>query len=180
MNVQDTIQYLKEKITEIETYAAMRSNDMPSDTKYRIAEIANRCISVVKQVIKTVEEATSHINQDDISSFLSDVIAKCDSAVIYTRDKIDKVVSSPEDDDIEEVKYEIKDAINELKSDEEFKANLLVIKEFTSSVFEEIEDYLARPENQKTLAKAKVATVKIAEKGISLLKHLLQVSDEDL
>ncbi len=52
------------------------------------------------------------------------------------------------------------------------------IKEVTASIYSQLEDYMTKPETQEIIKKAKVATVKIAEKGVSALKDLFKVEDD--
>ena len=181
MNIQETIQYLNDKIAEIETYADMRTHDMPEETKERIAIIANRSITVIQQVVAKVEGASRTTQDANFEGFLQDVVTKCDDAVAYTRRKIDEAVSETEDDDsLKELRQHITSAINDLKNSEEVKDMAASIKEVTTSIYEQVEDFMTRPETKEAMTKAKVSVVKIAEKGVSVLKNVLNVSDEDL
>ncbi len=182
MNVQETIQYLNDKIGEIETYADMRANDMPKETKDQITAVADRSVTVIKQVITKVEEASAHTSHDaNFEGFLQEVVDKCEGAVAYTRTKIDEAVSSSEHTEkLKEAKRQILDSFEELKAHEEVKEMVASIKEVTASIYEHIEDYLSKPETQEAMTKAKISTVKIAEKGVSVLKKFLKVDDEDL
>lgn len=180
MSVHETIQRLNEKIAEIETYAEMRANDMPTSTKEDIAALANRSIDIIKQVIAKVIETPS-MDQDDNFLAFREVIAKCDSAVAYTRSKIDEAVSlAIKDKPIKQDNQADTKIIIQIKANEEVRDILMSIKEVASTIYEQAEIFMARPETKEVIDKTKVEVVRIAEKSLIVLKKLLDVSDEDL
>ena len=52
------------------------------------------------------------------------------------------------------------------------------IREVSQSIRKEIEDYMAKPETQESIRKAKITTVRLAERGLSALKTFLKVEEE--
>lgn len=179
MEHQETIELLDEKILEIKTYANMRANDMPEDIVTKIEAISDRSIRVLEDVKAKVEDTASKVaHDDDFYGFLDQVYAKSEEACAYTKTKIDQAVDSlKHDEKLKEASKQIQDTFAEIRNNDEVKEMVSSIKEVSASIYSQIEDYMAKPETKEMLAKAKVSTVKIAEKGVDALKKLLKVND---
>lgn len=181
MLLNETLDHLNEKLDEIKTYAEMRKNDMPHDIKEKIDAIAKRSLKVIADVVTKVEDTALKVPHDqEFEAFLDQVKEKCDSAVSYTKMKIDEAVElSRHDEMLKDASKKIQDTFDEIRSNDEVKEMVSSIKEVSASIYAQIEDYMSKPETKEVIAKAKVATVNIAEKGVGALKKLLKVEDQD-
>ena len=179
MELEYTINYLDEKIDEIGAYADMRSNDMPEDVVNKVTKLKDRSVTVLNDVKNKVIDTASKVSHDEeFALFLDQVVEKSEAAVEYTKTKIDETVAMVRHDEkLKEASRQIQDTFDEIKNNDEVKEMVSSIKEVTASIYSQIEDYMSKPETQETIAKAKVSTVKIAEKGVTALKKLLKVED---
>lgn len=179
MELEYTINYLDEKIEEINAYAEMRANDMPDDIVDKVIKLKDRSVTVLEDVKAKVVNTASKVEHDEeFASFLDQVVEKSEAAVEYTKTKIDETVAMVRHDEkLKEASKQIQDTFDEIKNNDEVKEMVSSIKEVTASIYSQIEDYMSKPETQETIAKAKISTVKIAEKGVVALKKLLKVED---
>lgn len=180
MNKNDTILKMQSKINEIETYVATKLENVDEETKEKVIKIKNRTVDVINTAINKVEETANEVSDDAyLGDFLTKVETKCEEATKFTISKIDEVLMTvSQEEKIKAASKQVQDAFDELTNNDEVKEVISSIKEVANSMYVQIEEYLAKPETQETIKKAKKTTIKVAEKGLDALKNLLNVEED--
>ena len=180
MNKDETILKMQEKIKEINEYVNQKIENVDDETKAKILDIKNRTVDVIMSAAEKVEETANEVaNDDSFKEFLLKVENKCTEAVQYTINKVNELLkNSDHEEKIKEATKQVQDAFESITNNDDIKDAISSIREVSQSIYKEFETYMAKPETQESIRKAKITTVRLAERGLSALKTFLKVEEE--
>lgn len=175
---EETVDELKNDVTELENDLASKIDDLDDDKKQRAQELVNKAKIAINNVIEKVGAVIEDIDdQDKLNDLLDKVKAKAREAMDYTVSKIDALKNGESTIDIDKLHDDVMAEFDKLKENEAIRKTTVLIKEG----YAKINEFLERPEVQDTINKAKKTTIKVAEKGVEGLKKVLDVKqDEDV
>ena len=180
MSIDEAIIYLEDKITDIQTYGELAKEGLNLQNQEKVDRLCTKTIAVLNAVKEKAQDTAKRVPDDEnFAAFLDSVCQKSDEAIAYTKRKIDEIIKLDDPEEkLKEAAEQIRNTFGEIKDNDEVKDMINSIKEVTASIYGQLEDYMTKPETQEIIKKAKVATVKIAEKGVSALKDLFKVEDD--
>lgn len=155
------------KLDKMQKYREEEIASADELTKEKAKEIKNQTSRVLNEAIRKIEEAQSEPKGIDLEEFEDRIVSRFNDAFYYSIHKIDDLLR------IKEEKNDIEDAINRFLNSEEFKKTSAKAQAFANEIYHQVEDYMNKEETKQAIKKAKITTVKIAEKGLESLKKLL-------
>ena len=172
MNIEEKLQELNSKLARLEEYKNDVLKEADDLTKEKVAEIKEQSIKVLKEAIRKIEEVKDEGEKLDIEEVSDRISAKFNDAYYYSIHRIDDLLK------INDKKNDFEEAINKFFNSEEFKAASDKIEKVSKDVYKQVEDFMNREETKEAIKKAKITTVKVAEKGLAALKKALNVEEE--
>lgn len=169
--LEKIVKELKEDINELEAGLADRIEGLDDSKKQRATELVEKTKTIINTSIDKIAAVYEDIKDDQkIDEFLDKTKAKAKEAVDYTIDKIDALINQ-DPSSIDSLSNELMAGFESLKETDTFKKTQVLLKDGYAKLIE----FLDRPDVQEAITKAKVSTVKYAEKGVDGLKQILNV-----
>lgn len=174
MNKLDkVVKDLEDDVKDLEAGLADRIDDLDDQKKQKATELVDKTKALIKVSIDKIAAVYEEIKEDQkIDEFLDKIKAKAKEAVDYTMDKID-ALKNQDTTTIDCLSNELVNGFESLKESDIYKKTQVLLKEGAIKV----NDFINRPDVQEAIKKAKITTVKYAEKGVDGLKQILKVED---
>ena len=172
MNKYDiTIKELKDDINELEKEFKKRTKGLDKETIEAARTFVDRTEKVIEAVIDKTGAVIKEFKDDEqLEELLDKLRARAQEAIDYALDKIDTVINSGPETEIDRLYNDIANEFDSLKDTEIYKTTSVLIKQG----YEKINEFLDKPEVQDTISKAKKTTINLAEKGVAGLKKVLE------
>lgn len=171
---ENTVKELKANIEELKKEFSKKAKKLDKNKKQIAEEIVNKTVNAINVSIKKITTLVKTVKDDEkINEILDTVKAKSKEAIDYALDRIDDLINKAPKDNAEVIYDEIMAEFDKIKESDFFKSTKVLVKEG----YDMINDFLEKPEVQDKIKKAKVTTIKYAEKGVEGLKKVLDVDN---
>ena len=166
-----TIKELKDDINELEKEFKNRTKGLDKETIEAARTFVDRTEKVIEAVIDKTSAVIKELKDDEqLEELLDKLRARAQEAIDYALDKIDTVINSGPETEIDRLYNDIANEFDSLKDTEIYKTTSVLIKQG----YDKINEFLDKPEVQDTISKAKKTTISLAEKGVAGLKKVLE------
>lgn len=164
-----TVKELKEDIAQLEKDFGKVSEDLDEAGKIKANEIVKKTENVINTSIDKVSAALETIqDEEQLNDLLDKIKAKAKEATDYALEKIEAIANG-DDNEIDKLHDDIMAEFDKLKETDIYKTTTVLIKQS----YDKVNEFLARPDVQDAITKAKKTTIKVAEKGVEGLKRVL-------
>lgn len=166
-----TIQELKDDIKELEKEFKKRTKGLDKETIEAARKFVDRTEKVIEAVIDKTGAVITELKDDEqLEELLDKLKAKAQEAIDYALDKIDTVINSGPETEIDRLYNDVMAEFDSLKDTEIYKSTSVLI----NKGYAKLNEFLDKPEVQDTIKKAKKTTITLAEKGVEGLKKVLE------
>lgn len=166
-----TVKELKADIAELEKDFSKISKDLDDATKIKAKELIKKTENTINKSIDKVSAVIEDVQDEEkMNDLLDKIKAKAKEATDYTLEKINNLKNSEEGTDIDQLHDDIMAEFEKIKETDTYKATKVLVKEG----YNKINEFLAKPEVQEAIKKAKKTTISVAEKGVEGLKKVLE------
>lgn len=166
-----TIQELKDDIKELEKEFKKRTKGLDKETIESARKFVDRTEKVIEAVIDKTGAVITELKDDEqLEELLDKLKAKAQEAIDYALDKIDTVINSGPETEIDRLYNDVMAEFDSLKDTEIYKSTSVLI----NKGYAKLNEFLDKPEVQDTIKKAKKTTITLAEKGVEGLKKVLE------
>lgn len=166
-----TIQELKDDIKELEKEFKKRTKGLDKETIEAARKFVDRTEKVIEAVIDRTGAVITELKDDEqLEELLDKLKAKAQEAIDYALDKIDTVINSGPETEIDRLYNDVMAEFDSLKDTEIYKSTSVLI----NKGYAKLNEFLDKPEVQDTIKKAKKTTITLAEKGVEGLKKVLE------
>lgn len=166
-----TIQELKDDIKELEKEFKKRTKGLDKETIEAARKFVDRTEKVIEAVIDKTGTVITELKDDEqLEELLDKLKAKAQEAIDYALDKIDTVINSGPETEIDRLYNDVMAEFDSLKDTEIYKSTSVLI----NKGYAKLNEFLDKPEVQDTIKKAKKTTITLAEKGVEGLKKVLE------
>lgn len=166
-----TVQELKDDIKELEKEFKKRTKGLDKETVEAARKFVDRTEKVIEAVIDKTGAVITELKDDEqLEELLDKLKAKAQEAIDYALDKIDTVINSGPETEIDRLYNDVMAEFDSLKDTEIYKSTSVLI----NKGYAKLNEFLDKPEVQDTIKKAKKTTITLAEKGVEGLKKVLE------
>lgn len=166
-----TVKELKADIAELEKDFAKTSKDLDEATKIKGKELIKNTEKTINKAIDKVSEVIEDVQDEEkMNDLLDKIKAKAKEATDYTLERISNLKNDDDEINIDKLHDDIMAEFDKLKDSEAYKVTKVLVKEG----YDKINEFLAKPEVQEAIKKAKKTTIMVAEKGVEGLKKVLE------
>lgn len=166
-----TVKELKDDIADLEKDFAKVSKDLDEASKLKAKELLKNTENTINKSIDKVSAVIDDIKDEEkLNDLLDKIKAKAKEATDYTLEKINNLKNGEDEISIDQLHDDIMAEFDKLKDSEAYQVTKVLVKEG----YDKINEFLAKPEVQDAISKAKKTTIKVAEKGVESLKKVLE------
>lgn len=166
-----TIKELKDDIKDLEKEFEKRTKGLDKETIAAARKFVDRTEKVIEAVIDKTSAVIKELKDDEqLEELLDRLKAKAQEAVDYALEKIDTVINSGPETELDRLYDDVMAEFDSLKDTEVYKTTSVLIKDG----YAKFNEFLGKPEVQETISKAKKTTISLAEKGVAGLKNILE------
>ena len=173
---EDTVKEMESQVKELEDDLAGEIDKLDEEGKEKAKALVERTEEAIRTSIEKVRTVIVNVKEDEkLDEFLDKVKAKSMEAVDFTKEKVQELTAKKEEEDpmLDEASNDIMSVFENIKESDTLKKTA----EFLSDINKKINDFFERPDVKEAIAKAKIRTVNIAEKGVEGLKKVLNTEE---
>ena len=174
--IENTIKQLQKEIKGLEKTLKAKEDILDDNAREKAEELVDRTIDTIDATIEKVKAVVDEkVDDDKIEEFLENVEVKSKEAVDYAKAKIEEFACENKKFDLDKLFDEISSDFEKIKESDTFKK----VTDFAKDAYNQVNDYLQKPEVKQAIDKAKKTTIDIAEKGVEGLKKVLTSKEEE-
>ena len=165
---ENTIKEMQEEIDDLKDTLKAKADTLDETSLIKARELVDKTVDVINTTIGKVKGvAKEEVDEDKVDDFLENVETKVQEAVDYAKAKIEEFSKS--EYSLDNLFDEISADFEKIKSSDTFKK----VSDLAKDAYNQVNDYLSKPEVKQAITKAKETTINIAEKGVEGLKKVL-------